>query len=331
MLMAWSVHAARLSDIQTIVNFCPSSSRPNRATTPTMSAQIPLRIARSPAHPLRHRCLFQRPIAPSTPRCIAATAARAFSSTPARLRDKVRLVDPRMQVAAVEYSMAGRQAPGVRNKGEEPSGMADDIGILQGTVIRAPFSKLPRPTSWEFYSYFWTVVKSKASALYTRAHFKRCLQKTGIASYLPVDLLKQQELKNKAKELYKQYYESLTAYVSDAFALPMRPSQYTLTSLQSRCRSHRQHLPHCPLSLLAHADPRPRCRETVVGTCEVQVRPHRLAPLHPARKREPRHLVPAVHRAPRIRAAAVRSVDLAFFCCAKTHTSPYVDAQVCAS
>jgi hypothetical protein len=132
MLMAWSVHAARLSDIQTIVNFCPSSSRPNRATTPTMSAQIPLRIARSPAHPLRHRCLFQRPIAPSTPRCIAATAARAFSSTPARLRDKVRLVDPRMQVAAVEYSMAGRQAPGVRNKGEEPSGMADDIGILQG-------------------------------------------------------------------------------------------------------------------------------------------------------------------------------------------------------
>jgi hypothetical protein len=38
-----------------------------------------------------------------------------------------------------------------------------------------------------------------------------------------------------------------------------------------------------------------------------------------------------VHRAPRIRAAAVRSVDLAFFCCAKTHTSPYVDAQVCAS
>jgi len=116
-------------------------------------------------------------------------------------------------MAAVENSMAGREAPGLRDQGasEETTGLADDIGILQGTVIRAPFSKLPWPTSWEFYSYFWTVVKSKASSLYTRAHYKRCMQKKGIASYLPVDFLKQQELKNKAKELYKQYYESLTA------------------------------------------------------------------------------------------------------------------------
>ena len=120
-----------------------------------------------------------------------------------------------MQVATVESNMAGREAPSVQEKGssEETTGLADDIGILQGTVIRAPFSKLPWPTSWEFYSYFWTVVKSKATALYTRAHYKRCMQKKGIASYLPVDFLKQQELKNKAKELYRQYYESLTAYV----------------------------------------------------------------------------------------------------------------------
>lgn len=118
-------------------------------------------------------------------------------------------------MAAVENSMAGREAPGLRDQGasEETTGLADDIGILQGTVIRAPFSKLPWPTSWEFYSYFWTVVKSKATALYTRAHYKRCMQKKGIASYLPVDFLKQQELKNKAKEMYKQYYESLTTYV----------------------------------------------------------------------------------------------------------------------
>ena len=123
------------SDDRELLSIFQGSPRPNRATTPTMSAQIPLRIARSPAHPLRRQCLFQRPIAPSTPRCIAATAARAFSSTPARLRDKVRLVDPRAQVTAVENSMAGRQAPGVRKKGDESSGMADDIGILQGTVV----------------------------------------------------------------------------------------------------------------------------------------------------------------------------------------------------
>ncbi|KAG9205671.1 hypothetical protein G6514_007278 [Epicoccum nigrum] len=181
-----------------------------------MSAHIPLRIARSPAHPLRRQCLFQRPIAPSTPRCITATAARAFSSTPARLRNKQeRLVDTRLQMAAVEKSMAGRESPDVRDRGTtdpaEAMGLTQDIGILQGTVIRAPFSKLPMPTSWEFYSYFWTVIKSKFTALYTRCHYKRCVHKTGIASYLPVDFLKQQELKNKAKKMYKQYYESLTA------------------------------------------------------------------------------------------------------------------------
>jgi mitochondrial protein MBA1 len=210
------VRACSPPDIQMIVNFRPSCSRPNRATTPTMSAQIPLRIARSPAHPLRRQCLFQRPTAPSTPRCITATAARAFSSTPARLRNKQeRLVDTRLQMAAVEKSMAGRESPDVKHQvsGDSEEAMADDIGILQGTVIRAPFSKLPSATSWEFYSYFWTVLKSKFTALYTRCHFKRCVHKKGIASYLPVDFLKQRELKEQAKKMYKQYYESLTAYV----------------------------------------------------------------------------------------------------------------------
>ena len=204
------------SDDRELLSIFQGSPRPNRATTPTMSAQIPLRIARSPAHPLRRQCLFQRPIAPSTPRCIAATAARAFSSTPARLRTKSeRLVDMRMQVAIVEHGLAGRPSPDLREKkgSDSDQDMAEDIGILQGTIIRAPFSKLPWPTSWEFYSYFWTLVKSKFTALYTRAHFKRCMQKKGVASYLPVDFLKQRELKNKAKELYKQYYEGLTSYV----------------------------------------------------------------------------------------------------------------------
>lgn len=92
--------------------------------------------------------------------------------------------------------------------------MAEDIGLLQNTVVRASFSKLPSPTSWEFYSYFWTLLKSRFTGLYTRSHFKRCVVKKGIKSYLPVDFLQQGALKSRAKKFYKRYYESLAAYVS---------------------------------------------------------------------------------------------------------------------
>lgn len=97
--------------------------------------------------------------------------------------------------------------------------MAEDIGLLQNTIIRAPFSKLPKATSWEFYSYFWSLLKARFTGLYTRSHFKRCVYKKGIASYLPVDFMKQKELKNKAKKMYKRYYDLLAAYVS----LPLQP------------------------------------------------------------------------------------------------------------
>ncbi|KAF3004152.1 hypothetical protein E8E13_005302 [Curvularia kusanoi] len=184
-----------------------------------MSAQIPLRIARSPAHPLRRQCLFQRRTAPSTPRCVPATSARAFSSTPAQLRKKEnRIVDTRMQMAGAEATIYGQPAPSNRQQeAGESEQMAEDIGLLQNTIIRAPFSKLPSPTSWEFYSYFWTFVKSRFTGLYTRSHYKRCIHKKGIASYLPIDFLKKQDLKNKAKKMYKRYYDALAA--GDAKAL----------------------------------------------------------------------------------------------------------------
>jgi protein MBA1 len=164
---------------------------------------------------MHRQCLFQRRM-PSTPRCVAAPSTRAFSSTPVRPRRKEnRLVDVRMQMAGAENTVRGQPAPNLQTSKREVQEMAEDIGLLQNTVIRASFSKLPAPTSWEFYSYFWTVLKSRFTGLYTRSHFKRCVHKSGVKSYLPVDFLQQSMLKNKAKRFYKRYYELLAAYVHE--------------------------------------------------------------------------------------------------------------------
>ena len=162
---------------------------------------------------MRRQCLFQRRTAPSTPRCIAAPSSRAFSSTPTRpYKKQNRLVDTRMQMAGAEATIQGNPAPNVKPREQQDvQDMAEDIGLLQNTIIRAPFSKLPSPTSWEFYSYFWSMVKARFTALYTRSHFKRCVHKKGIMSYLPVDFLKQKELKNRAKRMYTRYYGLLAA------------------------------------------------------------------------------------------------------------------------
>ena len=117
-------------------------------------------------------------------------------------------------MAGAEATVFGQPAPNITSSKQEAEQMAEDIGLLQNTIIRAPFSKLPSPTSWEFYSYFWTVVKARFTGLYTRSHFKRCVHKSGIASYLPVDFLKQKALKNKAKKMYSRYYDAFAAYVS---------------------------------------------------------------------------------------------------------------------
>jgi protein MBA1 len=123
-----------------------------------------------------------------------------------------------MQIAGAEATVLGQPAPNVQtNNTRDVQEMAEDIGLLQNTVVRASLSKLPSPASWDFYSYFWTVLKSRFTGLYTRSHFKRCVVKKGIKSYLPVDFLQQGVLKSRAKKFYKRYYESLAA--GDAKAL----------------------------------------------------------------------------------------------------------------
>lgn len=141
-------------------------------------------------------------------------------------------MDTRMQMAGAQSTIFGQPAPSNQQARQDVQEMAEDIGLLQNTVIRAPFSKLPGPTSWEFYAYFWTVLKSRFTALYTRSHFKRCVQKQGLKSYLPVDLWKQTVLKNKAKKMYKRYYDALARYVPLLVrAIPLLSTDTGLSSM----------------------------------------------------------------------------------------------------
>lgn len=45
--------------------------------------------------------------------------------------------------------------------------MVEDIGLLQNTVVRAPLKSLPRVMSKAFRSYMWTLLKAKATAIYS--------------------------------------------------------------------------------------------------------------------------------------------------------------------
>lgn len=45
--------------------------------------------------------------------------------------------------------------------------MTEDIGLLQNTIIRAPFSELKGIGVRGLTSYYWDLVKSKGTALYS--------------------------------------------------------------------------------------------------------------------------------------------------------------------
>jgi protein MBA1 len=137
-----------------------------------MSTHIPLRMARIPAQGLRHQCLFPRPRSSPAPRHFAASTARPFSATTARLRDPpsgYRLEDTALQDAAARN--VGGPAPSVTmgKMMKEIDSMAEDIGLLQNTIIRAPLGQLPPVYNRRFWGYMWTLIKSRAASLWTRS------------------------------------------------------------------------------------------------------------------------------------------------------------------
>ncbi|KAF2034411.1 hypothetical protein EK21DRAFT_56584 [Setomelanomma holmii] len=187
-----------------------------------MSSKLPLRRFRIPA--LQRQCLFQHRRHLQSPRAFSTTTPQHLTATSPRLRGQgLGRQDKSMTRAAVR----GQQGPAPRvnmEKAQQDMGsLAEDIGLLQDTIIRARFSKIPAPWSLTFWGYYWKLLKSKATALYSRGAYNRCLFKRGFWSYMPVERFDGTKIKDIAKKHYEQIYSNFAkGNVKDAtrFALP---------------------------------------------------------------------------------------------------------------
>ncbi|CBX95032.1 hypothetical protein LEMA_P114470.1 [Plenodomus lingam JN3] len=168
-----------------------------------MSTQIPLRSVRIPA--LQRQCLFLRHQRLNRP--FAAAASRAFSSTPSQAAKKSFQIGNPNEFRAAARSQVGR-TPGadLQRMQQIEEALVEDIGILQGTIVRAPVSKLPKITTKAFWEYYWALLKSKGTSLWSRSVHRRMIQKVHLSRFLPVDFFKNEELKGRAKNMYTHMY-----------------------------------------------------------------------------------------------------------------------------
>jgi len=119
---------------------------------------------------LQRQCLFLRYQSQTRPHNLflgqtTISAGRAFSSTPSRPTKQRRLGTDRAQVRSSAAANIG-PAPGVgfeQAQGDVET-MQDDIGLLQNTMIRAPLREL---SLLLMPIYFWKLIKSKGTALYS--------------------------------------------------------------------------------------------------------------------------------------------------------------------
>lgn len=138
---------------------------------PSMSTQIPFRTARIPA--LQRQCLFLRQQYQNRAHNLSLyqtgiPATRAFSSTPSRPSKRKTLGQDKAQTrAAAEAQVAPSPKVNFERAQSSVDAMAEDIGLLQNTIIRAPFSELKGIGIRGLTSYYWDLVKSKGTALYS--------------------------------------------------------------------------------------------------------------------------------------------------------------------
>ncbi|KAF1841447.1 uncharacterized protein K460DRAFT_294079 [Cucurbitaria berberidis CBS 394.84] len=169
-----------------------------------MSTQVPLRTIRIPA--FQRQCLFQRQQCVNRP--FPCSATRPFSSTAARhyKKNTPKIQDHAQTKAAAAAHTGPSPKVNYEKAQQDSSAMAEDIGLLQNTIVRAPFKHLPKVTSRQFWGYFWTLVKAKGTAFYSRSYYRRCIQKQGWSRWLPMDIGNNAQLKDKAQKLYEQIY-----------------------------------------------------------------------------------------------------------------------------
>ncbi|EDU50251.1 Tim44 domain containing protein [Pyrenophora tritici-repentis] len=184
-----------------------------------MSTQLPFRSMRIPA--LQRQCLYLRHRSPSRPlnlslRQPTISTARAFSSTPSRpakhKAGRQQLGIDRAQTRAAARSTIGpAPAVGMAEAQSDVDSMQQDIGLLQNTMIRAPFRELWKHGLWTWPVYFWKLVKSKGTGLYSRFLYRTCVQKKGWDYYTPIDYWEWKQFKYIAKRHYEHVYNSFAA------------------------------------------------------------------------------------------------------------------------
>jgi protein MBA1 len=207
-------------------NFRHCTATPRIAyTISTMSSNLPLRTIRIPA--LRNQCLHQQRRHVQSPRAFSTTSPQAFASSSPRLRGGSSLGQDRAITRAATRTMIG-PAPKVNEiKAQEEGALSDDIGLLQDTVVRAPWGKLPGIWTPGFWGYMWKLIKSKGTALYSyvqiktsidydrskttdelprRILYKRCIYKTGWGRFTAIDAGNKRYIKDRAMNLYIQLY-----------------------------------------------------------------------------------------------------------------------------
>ncbi|USP82536.1 uncharacterized protein yc1106_09810 [Curvularia clavata] len=183
-----------------------------------MSTQIPFRTARIPA--LQRQCLFLRQQYQNRAHNLSLCqtvipATRAFSSTPSRPSKRKTLGQDKAQTrAAAEAQVAPSPKVNFERAQSSVDAMAEDIGLLQNTIIRAPFSELKGIGIRGLTNYYWDLVKSKGTALYSRYYYRACIQKTGWTKFFPVDLFNNRQYINLAQKNYEQIFLNFAKYIN---------------------------------------------------------------------------------------------------------------------
>jgi protein MBA1 len=131
-----------------------------------MSSNLPLRTIRIPA--LRQQCLFQRRRSLQLPRAFSTTAPQAFAATSLRLaRNQTQFKQERGATKAQARNQQGWAPMTTQLKAQAEGDLAEDIGLLQDTIVRPSWNKLPKPWKPQFTSFLWKLMKSWATGKYS--------------------------------------------------------------------------------------------------------------------------------------------------------------------
>ncbi|KAG9187795.1 hypothetical protein G6011_05666 [Alternaria panax] len=176
-----------------------------------MSSQTPLRNIRIPA--LQRQCLFLRHqtlIRSAQPTTTHPSSHRTFSSTLPRPKKRSQFGQDKAQTrAAAESQVAPSPKVNFERAQRDTDAMAEDIGLLQNTIVRAPLKDLLQEADGfrGVIGYYWALIKHKGTALYSRYYYRACIQKSGWSKYLPIDPFNNTQYKVLAQRHYKQIQE----------------------------------------------------------------------------------------------------------------------------